>query len=78
MNSAGYQGAVAAVGVTSVLLMMCIITLSLLLFKAKQELKNRETSTSIQGSNLSTASTTIDTKKNIAYEHVITQNTQTV
>ena len=83
MNSAGYEGAMAAVGLISVLLIMCIITLSLLLFKTKQELfevKNRVTTTPIpraQASNLSSTSTIIDTKKNIAYERVITQNIQT-
>ena len=79
MNSAGYQGAMAAVGLISVLLMMCIIILSLLLFKAKQELfevKNRITTTPIQGARA--LSTIIDTKENIAYEHVIMQNTQTL
>ena len=79
MTSAGYQGAVGAVGFLSILLMVCIITLSLLLLKAKQELKNKEASIPgpIQGSNLSPISTVIDTKKNIAYEQVITQNAQT-
>ena len=53
-------------------LIPCIAVLSILLFKAKQELfeiKNRGTYTPHQGvSNLSSA---IDTKDNIAYEHVI-------
>ena len=76
---AGYQGALAAAGLLSVLLIAFVAVLSLLLFKAKQELfetTSRVSNMQIQAtsSHLPASSVTvIDTKENIAYEHAIIQ-----
>ena len=78
VNPAGYQGAVATAGLLSVLLIVCIAALSLLLFKAKQELfgiKSGATNMPLQGvRSPSSVSTVIDTKENVAYERVIMQS----
>ena len=78
----GFQGAVAAVGVLSLLLIMCIAVLSLLLFKAKQELfevKSVATNIPNEGvTSFSPVSTIIDTKENIAYERVIKQSSHAI
>ena len=71
----------AVVGLLSVLLITCIAVLSLLLFKTKQELfgiKSGATNMPLQGvRSPSSVSTVIDTKENVAYEHVIMQSSHT-
>ena len=71
---AGYQGAVAATGLLSVLLIACIALFSLFLFRAKRELfeiTSRSSNVQIQAVSNHMPGSTIDTKENIAYEHVI-------
>ena len=65
----------AAAGLLSVLLIICIVVLSRLLFKAKQELfgikSGGKRMQSEAVSRLSPGSeSTVDTRENIAYEHV--------
>ena len=78
MISAGYQGAVAATSLLSLSLIVCIVLLSLMLFKARKnhfDVRSRTSNVQIQAACVP-VSTVIDTKENIAYEHVIMQESK--